>query len=176
VTYLVALVALLFGLVVGEKFPDVDQRTNLLLHRSIITHGLLMPLLLYAAASRTQWAPFRWFSMGVSLGVAVHLSFDLFPRAWSGFALVSIPVYGWLPAVVSWVWIAVSGVTCVYLAGKLARNIGESGLFMLGLAGIFVYAAPGEHALWRPMAAATLSLLAASFALVVTSRPTDWKT
>ena len=61
----------------------------------------------------------------------------------------------------------------MYPAGKLARNAGEAGLFILGLAGVFVYAAPGEHALWRPMAAAAVSLLAASFALFVRSRSTD---
>ena len=171
--YLIGLAALLLGLFVGERFPDVDQRTDLLLHRSILTHGLFLPLILYAVASKIGWTPLRWLSMGVALGVAVHLAFDLFPRAWTGFALVSIPVYGWLPASVSWAWIALSMVACVYMAGKLARNIGEAGVFILAIAGGFVYAALGEHALWRPMAAVVVSTAIAAVALVVTSRPTD---
>ena len=134
--YLIGLAALLLGLFVGERFPDVDQRTDLLLYRSILTHGLLLSLILCAVASKIGWTPLRWLSMGVALGVAVHLAFDLFPRAWTGFALVSIPVYGWLPASVSWAWIALSMVACVYMAGKLTRNIGEAGVFILAIAGV----------------------------------------
>ena len=171
--HLVGLAALLLGLFAGERFPDVDQRTDLLLHRSIVTHGLLLPLILCAVASKTGWTPLRWLSMGVALSVAVHLAFDLFPRAWTGFALVSIPVYGWLPAPASWAWIALSIVACVYMAGKLARNIGEAGVFILAITGVFVYASLGEHALWKPMAAAAVSTAITAVALLVTSRPTD---
>ena len=168
--YLIGLIALLAGLAVGEWFPDIDQRTALLLHRSILTHGLLLPLILFVVASKMKLMPLRWLAMGVCLGVAVHLAFDLFPRAWTGFALVSIPVYGWLPAPVSWIWIAASMFACVYMAGKLTHNIGEVGLFLVAAAAVFVYAAFGEHALWRPMAAAVISMAIASVALVVTSR------
>ena len=171
--YLLGLIALLLGLAFGERFPDIDQRTTLLLHRSILTHGLLLPLLLFVVASRIQWMPLRWLSMGVCLGVAVHLAFDLFPRAWIGFALVSIPVYGWMPAPVSWIWIAGSMVACTYMAGNLARNFGEVCVFVLAIVGIFVYAAAGEHALWRPMAAAVVSMAIASIALVVASWASD---
>ena len=171
--YLVSLIVLLLGLAAGERFPDIDQRTHLLLHRSILTHGLVLPLLLFAVVSRTQWMPLRWLSMGACLGVAVHLAFDLFPRAWTGFALVSLPVYGWLPAPVSWVWIAVSMFACVYLAVKLARNIGEAFVFVLALGGVFVYAAIGEPVLWKPMAAVVVSTVIAALALVVTSRAAD---
>ena len=37
------LLALVAGVYVGFRFPDIDQRTDLLVHRSIITHGLLAP-------------------------------------------------------------------------------------------------------------------------------------
>jgi len=75
--------ALLAGVYVGFRFPDFDQRTDLLIHRSIITHGLLAPLLLYTVlGSRWSPAPARLFVAGVALAVAVHLSYDLFPRAW----------------------------------------------------------------------------------------------
>ena len=89
---LVALVALVLGLAVGERFPDIDQRTELLLHRSILTHGLLAPLMLYVIVQRVDSLPVRWLAMGVCLGVAVHLAFDLFPKGWQAYALVSLPV------------------------------------------------------------------------------------
>ena len=38
-TLILSLVAVVAGAWIGLKFPDVDQRTDLLLHRSIITHG-----------------------------------------------------------------------------------------------------------------------------------------
>ena len=44
--FLVTLVAPVFvvvGLHCGIVMPDIDQRTNLLLHRSIITHSPLIP-------------------------------------------------------------------------------------------------------------------------------------
>ena len=38
---------LVAGALVGLKSADVDQLTDLLLHRSIFTHGPLVPQLLY---------------------------------------------------------------------------------------------------------------------------------
>ena len=171
--YVIALIALVLGLVIGERFPDLDQRTELLLHRSIITHGLLLPLFLYLLASNNRLMAFRWFVMGVAQGVAVHLVFDLFPRAWNGYALVSLPILGWLPALLSWAWIAFGCVVCLFLAGKLVRSCQETSLFLLGVVAIFAYAALGEDALWRPMAALVVAMLAASTALGATFQSRD---
>ncbi len=67
------LLALVAGVYVGFRFPDIDQRTDLLVHRSIITHGLLAPLLLYAVlGSRRSPAPARLFVAGVALAVAAN--------------------------------------------------------------------------------------------------------
>ena len=41
------IVAFAVGAWFGLKLPDVDQRTDLLQHRSIITHGPLVPLVLF---------------------------------------------------------------------------------------------------------------------------------
>ena len=173
-TRLVALVAVVLGLVAGERFPDIDQRTDLLLHRSILTHGLLAPIMLYAIVHRINAAPARWFVMGVCLGVAVHLAFDLFPRGWQGYALVSLPVYGWLPAPLSIGWIAVSGAVCLYLGARLTKGWLEAVVFLVGIVGVFAYAAPGEHALWRPLASVVVAtVLAGSVAVLVKSRSAD---
>ena len=167
---LMALMALGLGLYVGEWFPDVDQKTSLLLHRSILTHGLLLPLTVYLVASRIQFRIVRWLAMGVNLGVAVHLAFDLFPRAWKGYALVSLPFYGWMPPLVSWVWIALVGFACFYMAAKLVRDGGEGAVLVVMVCGlvVYVYALPGEHALWRPIATLVVDAAAATFAALLT--------
>ena len=148
--YLLGLVALLVGLSGGNWFPDIDQKTGLLLHRSIVTHGPLVPLIVFAGASGTRSTWLRWFALGVTLGVAVHLSFDLFPNGWSGFALISVPTYGWTAPWFSWTWITVSMVTCTYLGLRLARNWLDGSLFMSSLIAAFGYIAVGEEPVWRP--------------------------
>ena len=82
------------GAWVGLKLPDVDQRTDLLLHRSIITHGPLVPLVLFLLLRNMRRTWVRVLPMSVCLGFVVHLAFDLFPKAWYGYALISVPVYG----------------------------------------------------------------------------------
>ena len=91
--------------------------------------------------------------MFLCLGFVVHLAFDLFPRAWMGYALISIPVYGWLPPVVSFGWIAASGLLCAYWAARLTRGLLESVAFVLGSFGIFAFALPEENSLVGPLIA-----------------------
>ena len=151
--YLPPLIAVVVGLPLGLELPDIDQRIGFLLHRSIITHGPLLPIILFAWVSSSQSLPRRWFAMSVSLGLAVHFSFDLFPQAWSGYALIALPGLGWTPAPFSWIWLALNVLICTYLAAKLVRSGLETGLLGLGLIGGFIYAARTENALWGPIAA-----------------------
>ena len=155
--YLLGFLFLLAGLGAGNWFPDVDQKTELLLHRSIVTHGPLVPLIVLAVASSTSSVPIRWFALGVTLGFASHLSFDLFPRGWSGFALISIPTYGWTAAWFSWTWIALNVVACVYLALRLVRGLLDSSMFLFSLIFGFSYISMDENAFWRPVAALTIA-------------------
>ncbi len=164
-TLALGLILFVVGLVVGEQLPDVDQSTDLLLHRSIILHSPLVPVLLFMVATESRSVPLRRFAIGVSLGFAVHLAFDLFPRGWSGYALISLPVYGWTPAAFSKVWIALSTIVCAYLAAKLARGCLEAILFVIGVIGVFISAMPDEHTLWRPAGAI---IVACGMAIVLT--------
>ena len=148
--YVFGLVVMVLGVVAGLEFPDIDQRIGLVLHRSILTHGPLVPLLVFAAASGDRSIPIRWLGMGVCLGVAVHLGFDLFPEEWSGYALISVPGYGRTPMVFSWAWIALSMTACVYMAARLSRNSAETVLLLAGLAGTFWWAGMDERALVGP--------------------------
>jgi len=142
----------------GLKFPDVDQSTDFLLHRSIITHGPLIPLSLYLVAQNARHLAVRLFLMYLCLGFVVHMAFDLFPAGWSGYALVSIPLYGWLPGWVSILWLAGSVFLCAYLAARLARGILQAALLAIGTAGIFMMAAPGERAVVGPLLVVAASL------------------
>ena len=164
--YPLGLLALIAGLAVGDWFPDIDQKTGLLLHRSIVTHGPLVPLIVFAAASGSRSIQIRWFALGLTLGVAIHLAFDLFPSSWSGFALISVPSYGWTASWFSWSWIAVSTVACTYLALRLVRGVLDGSLFLLSLIFAFGYIAASEDALWRPVVALTVAI-AVSLTLVV---------
>ena len=147
--YIVGSAWLLLGLAIGLHFPDVDQRlqmwipSRLLLHRSILTHGMLASLLLFAAARRRddKRLPLRLFVIGASLAVAVHLCFDFFPRAWRGFALIHIPIHGWTSALFSQAWLLLSIAVCMYVAFLLVRNVFEWALGVGNLIISFVVSA-----------------------------------
>lgn len=137
------------GLVVGLHFPDIDSRLRwlapswLLLHRSILTHGPLVSLLLFRLARKRGGAgQSLWlFAVGVSLALAVHLCFDFFPRGWVGFALIHVPVYGRTAALFSQAWILISIVTCLYVGIRLMRSVIEVVLCAGGLIISFVISA-----------------------------------
>ena len=155
--YLFGFGALVVGLAIGNWFPDVDQDTGLLLHRSIVTHGPLVPFIVVAIAATTRPIPIRWFALGLAVGFAVHLSFDLFPKGWSGFALISVPVYGWTAPWFSATWITISTVLCTYLAIKLVKNGLDVCLLMLSLLCAFGYISIGEDTFWRPVGVLTIA-------------------
>ena len=138
------------GLVLGERFPDLDQHTGFLVHRSILTHGMLLPVLLYWIAVGTGATRVRLFAAGFSAGVGVHLCYDLFPRAWVGYALIHVPSVGWIYPAVSWLWIALSITCCVYLAMRVGRNGVQGIAVVLGALGMFVYAGVDEDRVWGP--------------------------
>ena len=167
--YLFAFILLGVGLAVGNWFPDIDQDTGLLSHRSIVTHGPLVPLIAVAVAATTRPIPIRWFALGLVVGFAVHLSFDLFPKGWSGSALISVPVYGQTTPWFSATWITISTVLCTYLAIKLVKNGLDGFLLILSLLCGFGYISTGEDAFLRP--AVTLTV-AAAIAFIPTVRRT----
>lgn len=123
----------LLGVALGLHFPDVDSRFKqlvpswFLLHRSILTHGLLLSLILYLWLRKraSDMPALRYFVIGLSFALAVHLAFDFFPKGWTGFALIHIPWYGRTSALFSQAWLLFSIVTCLYLALLLMRNFVE---------------------------------------------------
>ena len=93
----------------------------------------------------------------MAVGLAVHLSFDLFPKGWSGFALISVPGYGWTAPWFSGAWIAISTVFCAYLAIRLVKNGFDGCLLMMSLVCAFGYISIGEGAFWRPVVVLTVA-------------------
>ena len=160
VWHLLSLTVLAAAVYVGLKFPDVDQRVGFLLHRSIITHGPLLPLLAFVP-TQVDITALRRLGMGVGIGFAVHMAFDLFPRAWQGYALISLPAYGWTPSVFSWIWISVTMLVSFGIAVRLCRNAIDVVVLLVATVAAFAFIAPDENALWRPLAVTFAAFLVA---------------
>jgi hypothetical protein len=153
----------LVGAALALAIPDIDQRIPFLVHRSLLTHGMLLPLLAFLLAYLARFSPVaRAGAIGVCVATAAHLAFDLFPQLWLGYALVHAPVLGRLPATMSIVWLAASLLVCCYAALVLVRSTTELVLAAGGLAVIFLVLAPAESAFWGPLVA-----LAAGVALAL---------
>lgn len=80
-------VAFLFGM----KLPDWDFKLRLR-HRSIITHSPLITILMIVAYKVNNDYYFKYFIVGFSMAIAIHILFDLFPYKWKGGALLKIPI------------------------------------------------------------------------------------
>ena len=105
---------IMLAFVVGMIAPDVDQKVGLIVHRSILTHGpwFALAAILLATKSNSRYA-IPLTGAAFSLGLSIHLAADLFPRGWTGFALIHIPGYGSLPGAASVIWILASLVISV---------------------------------------------------------------
>lgn len=75
---------------VGIKFPDWDFKMGLK-HRSLLTHSPLVLLIFFKLYERDKSSSFRYFIMGFALALALHFIFDIFPKGWSGGALLKVP-------------------------------------------------------------------------------------
>ena len=155
---LVAPVFVLVGLHCGIVMPDIDQRTDWLLHRSIITHSPLIPVIVVLLALRIGFGLYT-FAMGVSIGFAVHHAFDLFPTGWAGYALISTPFYGWTPWLFSWIWIAFTTLACAYLAARLVQGRLDRLWYLLGFIYIFILTVPKESAWLGPVVTLVIAIL-----------------
>lgn len=142
------IVLLALALLLGLNLPDLDHQVSFLRHRSIITHGFLVPLVVFLAVYKERATTPRFLSMGFSLAAVTHLCFDLFPRAWAGFALIHIPLWGRSSALFSWLWISVSIIICLYLTFVLIRTLLDIVLALVSLALAFTFYASTEAVFW----------------------------
>jgi len=151
-----SILGVLIGMSLGVKFADIDLRFPewLLRHRALLTHGCLIPLLLAWTTWRTQHQSLRGCTIGFCVTNAVHLSFDLFPRAWWGHALIHVSLWAF-PPWLSWLWLAASIVVCLYLSRLFMRTFSDILMSGIGIAaGFTVYA---HESLFRPLIAFVLA-------------------
>jgi len=156
-----SLAALVAGAAIGLSLADMDRAFFFLTHRSIVTHGLLLPLLcFYLVQGRADW--FRAGAAGLCLTMAVHLSFDLFPVGWFGYAVVHVPLWGRLDNTLSILWFLASMVTCSALALRLLDSPAALGLALAVAGGFFLFASRGEAHFWYPLLVLLLTFGAAT--------------
>lgn len=84
---------------IGLKYPDVDLKIKGLGHRSIVTHSFfLTTILMYLHKTNLLWLVYgakyditRFMIIGLALGIAIHILYDLRPKAYKGTALIKFP-------------------------------------------------------------------------------------
>lgn len=138
----------LVGAGLGIRAADIDQSLPFLLHRSIVTHGLLFPAIAWGLAVYLHHARLRMFAIGLGIAMAVHFCFDLYPVAWTGYALIHVPGYGRTSVMFSWTWLSVSALIGLYGALWLVWSMRELVLSIISAAGTFAYYIPREK--WLP--------------------------
>ncbi len=149
--YLFVGVMVVFGFLVGAILPDVDHLTSFLTHRSIVTHGAIIPVGLFLFALSSSRPLLRLFLIGLCVALAIHFAFDLFPRRWVGLALIHIPSIGHVSPTWSVVWLATSMVVCLYLAFYLVQDGFEAMLTGVGLVVGFGYLSATERVFWQAL-------------------------
>ncbi len=161
--YLIAIFIFSLGVILGLGLPDIDSTIRFLVHRSIVTHNFLWPLIPFwvAKGHRTSPTRVRLFAMGLAIALAAHFSFDLFPRGWQGFALIHIPVYGRTEALFSWLWFALSLLVCVYIAISLIKQLFDVALLTAGSLVVFALMGSAEP-FGRPLAALAVAIIVVS--------------
>tara|TARA_Y100001935_G_C17143710_1_gene426902 strand:+ start:98 stop:775 length:678 start_codon:yes stop_codon:yes gene_type:complete len=123
------LIILYISLLFGLQFPDFDLHIFAFLgHRSIITHGIIVPFFLYRYLNKRKIIndTLDFAYIGFLLGIALHLCADLFPKAWIGFALIMFPP--WIPmgAPFSIIWLLSNLIIALWLAFKKLKIIEQN--------------------------------------------------
>ena len=77
----------------GIKLPDWDFKLKLR-HRNILTHSPFVTVIFITLYETDTSYFFKYFIVGFSSAIAIHILFDLFPRKWHGGALLKIPFNG----------------------------------------------------------------------------------
>lgn len=112
----------------GLWWPDLDLWFGV--HRSGLTHGLLLPVVLALMARRRPWL--LPIAAGVALGIGVHCAADLFPRAMRGLATIKLPLAGSIGTTGSYWWLG--GTVLVGIVVPLRLVAARFGPVALGLA------------------------------------------
>ena len=117
------------------NIPDIDQAfLGLLGHRSIITHSILLPYLLYHFFIKKKDKPndyLIFFVIGFYISISIHLSADLHPKGWRGFAFIKLPgdiSIGEGPSVI---WMFLNIIVGTYFSSKLLIYIADTKKYII---------------------------------------------
>jgi hypothetical protein len=98
------------------RLPDLDLMLGLG-HRSALTHSLL-PVGI-TCVRRHRWP----LAAGLSLGLGLHLSADMFPNAMQGYATVKLPGLGSIGADASYLWLTANAVAALSIGAWLLGRV-----------------------------------------------------
>lgn len=157
-----SLVVLVGGLAIGLSLADVDHIFFFLGHRSFITHSVLLPVLAYLLIKQPGREWLQIGVVGLSLGMAIHLSFDMFPVGWRGYALIHISFVGYLNSTLSMLWILGNTVACGYLGLVLLKR-GEAAITLAAAAvtASLMWGVGASTSIW-PLLVLTLAMAVAT--------------
>ena len=109
----------IFSYYIGLKFPDIDQLFQSSLgHRSIITHSILLPIILFFINPVKSNIVGKILIIGLFLGIGLHLSADLHPKSWHGYANIKLPSNISI-GILSPFWIAINAMIGLFLSAKI---------------------------------------------------------
>ncbi|WP_022819669.1 hypothetical protein [Fusobacterium russii] len=144
--FILIFVAFLFGI----KLPDWDFKLGLR-HRSIVTHSPLITILLVIAYRVKEDFFFKYFIVGFSTAIAVHILFDLFPYKWQGGALLKIPVNICCSKEVTKLFFLMTIIINSFIGIFYIRNIYEFFFVILLSFAVFIKKSRYEKILIRPL-------------------------
>ncbi len=156
--YLFGIVAVLLGFFIGVALPDLDFRASFLTHRSMVTHGAIIPVVLFLLAYRTGLSVIRLFVVGVCVAVAIYSIFCMFPERWEGTAQLHLPGVGYVSPGLAVVWLTLSVVVCLYLMLSLNHTGFEVGVTLVSLVVGFAYLSVGERVFWYALMVLVVAL------------------
>lgn len=145
--YLINLALILLCIEIALWFPDIDQKnmikksvlSDIIVHRSILTHNALIPVLLYAFTFWRKHIIARLYPMATGAAVAVSLAYDLFPKSWRGYAMIHVPVRGRTSELFSQLWLVLSIVICLYIVALSIQRAPEIVIAIAALILVFGY-------------------------------------
>jgi len=111
----VKLLLCLASAAIGFRLPDIDLAPVLLIrHRSVWTHGPLLPFL--AAWLAPRYPEYRYAFVALLIGIAIHLLEDASPKKWRGGALINLaPIPVSLPLVLSQSYIVLGALYAAFV-------------------------------------------------------------
>ncbi|MDA8001329.1 MAG: metal-dependent hydrolase, partial [Alphaproteobacteria bacterium] len=143
-----AVVAGAFAL--GMDFPDWDQPhgyLSFLDHRSALTHSILVPWLLRRQIQNLPMG--RYLYAGIMAGLAVHLTADMFPAAWMGYALVTFPLFGSMGPLFSFLFLLINAAVAARIVARCFSGTKDVPVFLVSVVAIsgFWYVLSGSSLL-----------------------------